>query len=314
MSQAAPRAFKLGRMPRSFDPRVPHLSAVLAGKQPLPPPPSVDWTANMPRQFGMMLNDTLGDCTCAAVYHARQVWSFNASGNEITEPDADVEELYVEACGYNPKAPGEGPGGNEQHVLKFLLNKGAPVGTGGQSRDKIAAFVEVDPRNTDDVKRTINECGVAYIGFNVPQNIMPPNAPSPAVWTVDPANSQIVGGHAVVLPGYDSVGPKVISWGSLYTMTWQFFATFVDEVYAIADRAWIGAKGTTPGGLSLADLETQMSALKEAVAANVRTPSRARPAKKTSRARPAKKARHARPAKQASRARPAKKAKSKRRR
>jgi hypothetical protein len=27
--------------------------------------------------------------------------------------------------------------------------------------------VEVDPRNIDDVKRTIHDCGVAYIGFNV---------------------------------------------------------------------------------------------------------------------------------------------------
>ena len=29
-------------------------------------------------------------------------------------------------------------------------------------------------------------------------------------------------------------------------MTWEFFAKYVDEVYAIADTAWIDAKGTTP--------------------------------------------------------------------
>ena len=151
----SPLAFKLGRLPRSFNPRVPHLSAILAGKTLTPPPPAVDYTKGMQPSFGMMLNDRLGDCTCAAVYHARQVWTFNAQKKEDTEPDTDVERLYIDACGYNTKTPGEGPGGNEQSVLTYLLNKGAPLGPDGKTRDKIVAFVEVDPRQTDDVKRTI---------------------------------------------------------------------------------------------------------------------------------------------------------------
>ena len=28
-------------------------------------------------------------------------------------------------------------------------------------------------------------------------------------------------------------------------MTWDFFAKYVDEAYAIADQAWVDAKGTT---------------------------------------------------------------------
>ena len=220
----------------------------------------------MPANLGMMLNDTLGDCTCAAVYHAIQVWTFRASNGKSldTEPDADVKMLYELACGYNPKTPGEGPGGNEQHVLRYLLKKGAPLGKGGTTTNKIAAFVEIDPRNIDDVKRAIIDCGVAYIGFPVPANIVPPNAEPPAVWTVDPSNPKIVGGHAVVLAGYDAKGARVISWGHYYTMTWDFFSTYVDEVYALADQDWIEATGKTPGGISLADLEQQMQALKEA--------------------------------------------------
>jgi|HubBroStandDraft_5_1064220.scaffolds.fasta_scaffold202155_2 hypothetical protein len=256
--------YKLGRLRRTYDPRIPHMSALLAGQiQPPPPPPSVDWTANMPANLGMMLNDTLGDCTCAAVYHAIQVWTFNANPPIQTWPDPDVEQLYEQACGYKPTTPGEGPGGNEQHVLTFLLKTGAPTGPDGQTRHKIAAFVEVDPRNTDDVKRAINDCGVAYIGFNVPAFLMPPGAAPPAVWDVQPTDTNSVGGHAVVLAGYTAAGARVISWGQYYTMTWAFFAQYVDEVYAIADAEWVGAKGTSPGGLSLADLETQMQALKE---------------------------------------------------
>lgn len=254
--------FKLGRTPRSYDPRVPHMSALLAGQTPPAPPPSVDYTSGLPANLGMMLNDTLGDCTCAAFYHALQVWTAHANPPMLTEPDSDVERLYEKACGYKPAQGGEGPGGNEQHVLTYLLKHGAPAGPTGAGKLKIAAFVEVDPRNTDDVKRTIYDCGVAYIGFQVPAFLMPPAAPPARVWDVQPgADNSIVGGHAVVLAGYDDAGARVISWGSYYTMTWAFFGAFVDEVYAIADASWIAAKGTSPAGLTLAQLEIQMQAL-----------------------------------------------------
>jgi hypothetical protein len=252
---------KLGRLHRTYDPRVPHMSALTAGQTLTPPPAAKDWTREMPANLGMMLNDTLGDCTCAAVYHAIQVWSYNTTGAALTEPDVDVEKLYILACGYNPRVGGEGPGGNEQHVLTYLHKSGAPMGPKGLTRHKITAFVEVDPRMIDDVKRAIVDCGVAYIGFNVPQYLMPaPPAEPPQVWDVEHSNTAIIGGHAVVLAGYDANGARVISWGQYYTMTWRFFAKYVDEVYAIADPEWISKKGTTPGGLSLEELEQQMKA------------------------------------------------------
>lgn len=154
-------SFRLGRLHRTYDSRVPHLSALIAGQTLEPPPPTVNYTKNMDASLGVMLNDKLGDCTCAAFYHALQVWSFNASSSMATQPDVDVEQLYILACGYNPRVSGEGPGGNEQHVLTYLLRDGAPFGKDGSARHKITAFVEIDPRNVDDVKRTIAECGVA---------------------------------------------------------------------------------------------------------------------------------------------------------
>ena len=180
-----------------------------------------------------------------------------------TEPDSDVELLYEKACGYKPAQGGEGPGGNEQKVLTYILREGAPAGKSGTQVKKIDAFVEVAVTNLDNVKRTIADCGVCYIGFDVPQYIMPPGKPPLAVWDVDPqGDNTIVGGHAVVLAGYDAQGARVISWGQYYTMTWAFFERFVDEAYAIADPEWITAKGTTPGGLTIEQLEAAMKALK----------------------------------------------------
>lgn len=262
---------KLGRLARFHDPRIPLLQNLLEQQSlqastPEPFPPAVDYTKGMPSYLGIMKNDTLGDCTCAAYYHALQVWSFNTLHTIDTEPDLDVVDLYEQACGYkpNPNNPNdEGPGGNEQHVLKFLLNQGAPYGPSGGQRHKISAFVEISVQNTDNIKRAIHDAGLVYIGFNVPQYIMPPGKAPLAVWDVNPqANNKIVGGHAVVLAGYDANGLRLISWGTYYTMTWAFFAKFVDEAYAIADSEWF-ANGKTLGGLTLPQLEQAMSGLKQ---------------------------------------------------
>ena len=257
---------KLGRLPRGFDKRIPlmHDLTLKAGVAPKAPPAALDYTNGMPANLGVMLNNTLGDCTCAAFYHALQVWSFNCGDPIDTEPDSDVELLYEKACGYNPAQGGEGPGGNEQKVLTYILKKGAPAGPQGTPVKKIDAFVEVAVNNLNNIKSTIADCGVCYIGFNVPQYIVPVGKPPLAVWDVEPnADNTIVGGHAVVLAGYNAQGARVISWGQYYTMTWAFFEKFVDEAYAIADPEWITTKGTTPGGLTLAQLEAAMKQLKE---------------------------------------------------
>jgi hypothetical protein len=239
------------------------MSALTAGKKLPAPRASVNWAKGMPANLGMMLNDTLGDCSCAAVYHALQVWSFNAKGQLETQPDSAVEKLYEQACGYQAGKGGEGPGGNEQQVLAYVLKKGAPTGPKGKARHKIAAFVEIDPRNTDDVKRAIASSGLVYVGFKVPQYVRPSSGHPPKVWEIETKNTAIIGGHAVVLPGYNAKGASVISWGSHYKMTWNFFAKYVDEVYVMADTTWVDAKGTTPGGLTLKELEVQMKAVSE---------------------------------------------------
>ena len=253
---------KLGRLPRARNPRVPHFSALTAGITLPTPPPSIDYTVGLPASLGMFGNDSLGDCTCAALYHALQVWTCNGIGAIDTEPDQNAVLLYEAACHYNPADPKTDQGGVEQDVLTYALLNGIPTGPAGGGRHQLSAFVEVDPRNIDDVKLSIFDCGVAYIGFNVPDYLMR-NGPPP-VWDVLPsANYQIEGGHAVVLAGYDPSGVSVVSWGRLYTMTWAFFTEFTDEVYAIADPAWIRATGATPAGMTLPQLEAQMSGLRE---------------------------------------------------
>ena len=212
----------------------------------------------MPASLGMMGNNSLGDCTCAAFYHALQVWTYNAVGSMFTAPDADVIALYEQACGYNPANPATDQGGVEQGVLSYLVNTGAPIMTG---RHKLAAFVEVDPRNLVDIRQTIADCGLTYIGFNVPNYLTALEAPG-ATWDLQVGNDSIIGGHAVAIAGYSIAGLRVISWGAYYTMTWAFWQRWVDEAYALIDTDWLRATGVTPFGMTLAELEAQMEAIK----------------------------------------------------
>src|SRR4051794_11921933 len=96
---------KLGRRKRSYNPSVPHLSALMAGRLLPPAQISCDYAKDMLPDFGLMENDMLGCCTIAAYYHARQIWSFNAGGTELTNPDSDVLKAYELFCGYNPSDP-----------------------------------------------------------------------------------------------------------------------------------------------------------------------------------------------------------------
>jgi len=110
----------------------------------------------------MMGNNALGDCTCAALGHALQVWTANANPPIDTEPDANIIQLYSEATGYKSGDASTDKGGVEQDVLTYAMLSGIPVTSG---RHRISAFVEIDPANFADVKLAIYEAGLCYLGF-----------------------------------------------------------------------------------------------------------------------------------------------------
>lgn len=247
--------FKLGRRPRLFSSRVMHLSSIFAARDIAPPPPSVDWTKGI-SNFGMLCNDEIGDCTAAGYYHQRQIWTAN-TGTEDSQPAAEAVALYSATGGYVVGDVSTDQGASEQTVLNYLLNTGAPLADG--STAKLSAFFEVDPRNLDDIKTVINECGGCYIGFDVPSGI--DESPG-ATWDVQP-DTEIEGGHCVVLVGYDSDKKifTLISWGALYYMTENFFTQYADEAYALIDPTW-SADGNTPLGLTPDQLTAMMDGLK----------------------------------------------------
>lgn len=252
------KQFKFGRRPRIHDSRVPHRSMLTMGVPMAAPPPYLMSYANMlPANLGEMMNDRLGCCTCAAVGHAIQLWSEVADHSMITPPDSAILSLYEAVGGYVPGKPETDGGAIEQEVLAYWLNN--PV-----DGNKLIAYVEIDPANMDDVKRTIVECGLAYIGFNVPAYLQQGLMTAGSIWDVNQAaDNSSIGGHAVIIDGYDDKGNlSVISWGSQYSMTPAFWDKQVDECYGLVNDLWVQTTGSTPAGLPLEALESLMQSLK----------------------------------------------------
>jgi hypothetical protein len=272
--------YALGRKPRAFNPLIPHMSALkqmphirssFTEGQSIPPS---DWTMKLPTQLGVMLNDDLGDCTCAGAYHLIQTWSSqcNPDGLVITEPDGDVLKMYEAVGGYVPGDSSTDNGAAEQDVLAYWLRTGIPTGPEGATRHLLRGLFEIDPRNQEDVRIAINECGGVYIGITVPNYIL---TGPPTVWDY-PAppggNPSIAGRHCVILVGQNPHEFIFVSWGQIFRMTNAFFGALTDEAYALVDNDWVTSKGTTPLGLSLDELDALMAPLKGAPPANYAPP------------------------------------------
>ena len=241
---------KLGKLAPRRDVRTLRMARYLTPALP-PAPAAVDWTNTVTFPSGMMLNDTLGDCTCAALGHAVQVWTAN-SGAEVTVPDAAVLATYEAACGYNPADPSTDQGGVELDVLNYVRSSGL-----GSAGTIVKSYVACQPENREHIKQAIHLFGGAYIGLALPLT-----AQGDGDWTVQIGGgeaSQIGswGGHAVFVPAYDDAGLTCITWGQKKRMSWDFWDTYCDEAYALLSPLW----NVRQPGFDAASLAADLGAL-----------------------------------------------------
>ncbi|HVR63383.1 MAG TPA: hypothetical protein VMU50_15890 [Polyangia bacterium] len=240
---------KLGKKPAHHDPRTLQMANYLT----LPAiPPACDWTGKAASSWGMMLNDQLGDCTCAAAAHLIQAWSANAGPQEITLPDAEVLKAYEAVGHYKPGHPNTDQGAVEMDVLRYWRKHGI----GGH---KIRAYIGLEPKNHYHVQAAVELFGGSYIGLGLPVS-----AQKQKVWSVPPGGPTGTGapgswgGHAVIIEAYDSHGLTCITWGQKKKMTWSFWDAYCDEAYALLSDVWAPKSKQAPSGFDLAALEADL--------------------------------------------------------
>lgn len=259
-----PTTYKLGKRAPKIDRRTFKLAKYLPKVVPAPPG-SMGYIERV-KSWPMFLNDSIGDCTCAAAAHMIQQWATYAGG-PFAVVDHDVLVAYMAVSGYNPNDPWTDQGA----FMLDVLNYWRKVGIGGH---KILGYAAVDIRNRTEVEQAIDLFGSLYVGVAMPVSAQSPRigGNGHAVWEV-PANGPegdgspgSWGGHAIPLPGYnaDTTGKKgkmAVSWGDLYDVTDNFLEAYCDEAYAVLSMDWIESTGLSPSHFDLEQLKADLAQL-----------------------------------------------------
>lgn len=217
----------------------------------LPPPPAErDWTSKVSK-FGMMLNDQLGDCTCATAGHMIQVFTA-ANGHQVDIPDAAILKAYEDVGGYVPGDPSTDNGA----VVLDLLNYWRTTGIGGH---KILGYAAVDLKNRVHTMQAIDIFGGIYLGASLPESIE-----RQASWHIDldddGAGIASLGGHAFSAHSYTRHGTTGVTWANPQDASWAWMDAYVDEAYVVVTEDWADADGA-PSGFNRDQLLADMRAV-----------------------------------------------------
>jgi hypothetical protein len=240
--------YRFGKHPPKQDYRTLRFKSYLTATLAVPPPS----LSTLPRVYGnlgtdnpaalfpMDGNDTLGDCTIAAVAHAITIYrGLTGKKKEVMSKQA-VVKLYLHLTG------GVDSGLNELDVLNYWQSN---VVDG----DEILAFASLDPKNHIHVEQAIQLFGGVYLGFHVQQNCVQQfEAHQP--WTPGPLTTE---GHAVFAVGYDQNGVMVLTWGNTQQGTWDWWNECVDEAYAILPPE--AEKGDFAPGFNIKQLQADLA-------------------------------------------------------
>ncbi len=212
----------------------------------LPAPPKVvSWSSLVsPDAWGMLLNDSLGDCTIAGALHLNQSWATSAGG-VFTPTNQMALEGYERIDGYVPGKPSTDQGGDMVNVLNHWKSQGI----GGR---KILGFVSVDHRNDTEVRQAIALFGGVYAAVSLPVSAQRQKT----WWNASPDDGGVWGGHCVPVLDYDDTRNTLecVTWGAMKTMTRSFFRRYFVGCFAVVSQDFIKAGGEAPSGLDLAQL------------------------------------------------------------
>lgn len=235
---------KLGKLA----PEIPAGLSMLASylTDPLPAAPASVAVPSV-TNWGMLGNDQYGDCTFAGMVHA-----FMATANDEKETETFPTTDQVVGC-YLDYNKGKDTGCVEAQLLQYWK-------TNTVLQHELLAFAPVPVSNLDEIKQVIHNFGVCYIGIAVPAACETQFAQhKPWAITNTPADNQILGGHCVILVGYDAQYFYAITWGAVQKVEYSWLTKYMDEAWALITPE-IAKKGSY-NGLNLAQLQADIAKL-----------------------------------------------------
>ena len=231
---------QLGRLPKKEDPRTLLMSRYIPLK-PVAVPSSTLWTDpkrakklfGVDLKWGAMLNHTLSCCVESASGHQFQLMSLN-EGRYRVPTDDEIKAFYAGVLGVDPASiVAPGPGTYMLDALNYLRK----TGIGGE---KATGFTSVNLLSRSDamLRQAIYQFGGVLYGFDCPQSAVDAyRAGDGHPWVVVPGSPSI-GGHCILLTGYDSKRYYGVSWGVLKAIDPDFIWQYGAEAYTVLTARW----------------------------------------------------------------------------
>lgn len=210
--------------------------------------------------WGMLLNDSLGDCVCAAILHAIESWLLDVSQTPPVFLDNDAKILYEKIGGYNPSDPSSDQGCDEDTAMQDW-EAGLPQTSDGVVHT-LAATVAVDPTDTQELQIGVDEFDGVFDGIDLPVT-----AQGQTEWDVvgdpdkDPDSQPgSWGGHATYTREYDAETWALLTWGEELLETVRFRPIYHSQAFVLVPKD-VQKSGTGPSGVQWDDLLSDINKL-----------------------------------------------------
>lgn len=205
--------------------------------------------------WGMLMNDSLGDCAIAGPEHETML--LTDEGVALAKfKDANAQADYSAVSGYNPKDPSSDVGCQISDVLSYRQKKGLIDAAG--VRHQIGAYVQLDQTVQNEILMGIYLFGCVGIGIEFPDSAMT-QFNNGQVWDVV-KGATIEGGHYVPVVYFDGTYFYCITWGAVQKMTIAFFKKYCDEAWIALSQDFM-KNGVSPLGFNLAALQADVTAI-----------------------------------------------------
>lgn len=234
---------KLGRLPGKVPVGLHELSHYVAGSLPKPPVsvPVPDYP-----NWGMLGNDTEGDCGVAGLEHGLECDATIVHEHE-SFPDASQAIEY-----YLTYTDGQDSGVVLSDYLAYVRQHGYYGHT-------VSAYAPVAVHDIPTLQTCIDFFGFAYTGITVTE-AMQQAFSEHEPWTTALLDSPVAGGHCVPLCGYDDQLLYAITWGGVQAITYSAWHQISSEAWAVITGEFVAHNGDGRG-VSLSALNADLNSL-----------------------------------------------------
>lgn len=216
----------------------------------------------------ILLNDQLGDCVIAMIFHIIGLLTGLNCGKPFIPTRQQVIDLYRLIGGYDPNAPlvnGENPtdqGCDEQTAMNFWQQHGSPPGA-----NRIVGWLAIDANNPTEIAQCIEIFENVEFGVGLPDAYINPfPAGDGFVWDVA-GDSVPDNGHAFPGIDRDNQGVVIDTWALSGKFTWRAVAKYANansggNLYtALSPESISKASQKCPAGINWAQMIKDFSSL-----------------------------------------------------